>query len=266
MARKSALSAVKTYFAEAVRSGIDFIDPVGYGTADDEILNTRKALAQVGSVDASREELLRRLKGFKYPYPHGTKKGATFFDHVTKIGLLEFLTTAPFLYVVRSVWQLQLIHPLEREQYEQKISEYGYPLAVHRQFMYEVVNDLEQISKITAKYDLPEKWLVKCRTKLLRELRRQVSVLYYGGGLIGLYKARDRHEPRLYDSENQKIVLEELMREFKKRHMKKTEQLACQLTALICSDWVYLANQVLSPPPETVRSIIRSQKSQPASR
>jgi polyhydroxyalkanoate synthesis regulator phasin len=123
--------------------------------------------------------------------------------------------------------------------------------------MYEIANDLERISEITAKYEVPDSWLVKCRTELLRELRRQVSVLYSGGGLVGLYKRRDRPEPRLYDSLNQEMVLEELMQEFENRQGKKTEQLACQLTALICSDSGCVTKQMLSPSPEGVRSNIR---------
>lgn len=257
MARKSPISPVRTFFAEAVRSAIHFIDPAGHGTADDEIPNTRKVIAQIGSVDASREEILRRLKGFKYPYPAGTKKGTTFYDHVAKVGLLDFLITAPFLYVVRLVWNLQAVHPLEQAQHKQEVSEYGHPLAFHRELMYEIANDLERISEITAKYDVPEKWLVKCRTELLRELRRQVSVLYSGGGLVGLYKRRDRSKPSLHDSLNQEMVLEELMQEFENRGLKEIEQLACQLTALICSDIGCVKNQVLSPSPEGVRSNIR---------
>jgi hypothetical protein len=135
---------------------------------------------EMGS-EMAGEQLEKRLRGFKYPYPHGTqKKGTTFYDHLKKLGLLKLLFDIVFLvqiYFAR--FEISYRH-LQYDHHKKQLSHHGYKMAVHRELMNELVRHLKRISYILHDNRVPDEWLSEYRKSALKELWRQAEAYYRG--------------------------------------------------------------------------------------
>ena len=218
-------------------------------------LNASKIATELGPPKRSAELFIKRLHAFQYPYPHGTKKNTTFYTHLEKLGLLQFFLTPSFLRTIRLAWQFRLFFDLEQEQHKKSISQYGHPIAFHRELMFQIAGYLKQLSAITKKHGVPDPWVQSHRRSLLMELLRQAAVCY--PQLFTLqrsYRAPSRIRPVREGATVQMLVLDEIYRTFYERKIKENKELAYQLTALICSPDECVNTQELSPTPAAVRT------------
>jgi len=218
--------------------------------------NAMKINVALPPPETSREELLNRLRTFPYPYqsPIRAKRGTTFYSHVEKLDLLDFLVNTAeggFLWTVRLAWYFQLDHELRKEQTAKNISEYGYPLGFHRDLMCDISIHLDRIALCAKNSKVPGTWLKEYREALLKELLRNALVWF--PELTRWFKPVNRLLPRADEPGRQMMVLQELHREFRNRKL-ENEELPYELTALICSPAKCVLTKVLSPTPAGVRS------------
>jgi len=214
-----------------------------------EELNAAKITAQLSTPETSQARLLERLKALPYPF-EGRRRDRTFYDKAQKEGVLEILLNPPFLWIVRMAWFFQLDHARAWEQYRNQISQHGYPLAFHRDLMNEIAAHLAGIERITRAHGVPQDWLKTYRAATLSELLRQASVYY--PEIRRWRKTPSRLRPLSLAVDTQMMVLDALTDEFAAKKI-ENQELAYQLTALICTPEPTLGIHQLDPTPDTVR-------------
>lgn len=210
------------------------------------------------------EQLTKRLKGFKYPYRQGTKRGTTFYDYLKKLGLLKWLFSSSFIWIVRLTWSRILNDQRGRERDTRKVSIDGYKMASHRALMNEIARHLTRVSNILQGNEVPDEYLSEYRKSSLRELRRQAET-YYQDALLFSFIVPSRVRGRYSTAGLQMAVLDEIQKAFDRRNL-TNRTLAYQLTALICSPQECISSQKLSPNPEAVRTNDRARKQKPTRR
>jgi hypothetical protein len=267
------LKQVKQFMSEAiqvsqkdrekhVRPG----DPVHDGpswpyVSDDKI--AARVSRELSTPEESRKQLITRLETFRYPYeawrPGGTVSQGigTFYSHVESLGLLDFLLTPPFLWDVRRVWFFRRHHDLELEQRVEKKSQYGYPVAFHREMMLAIAGHLARISKIAKKHQVPVDEFKDYYGEALRQLLKETAVSYPQWKLGT--KPVGRIRPRSFGVDSQLAIFDEITKELAGRGT-KNNKLAYELTALICSPESCIRTRILEPNPETVRTNVRDRR------
>jgi hypothetical protein len=267
------LKQVKKFVSEAIQldktdrdKNVHPADPVRNGPpwpylADDEI--AVRVSKELSTPEKSREQLIARLKAFRYPYHtwpfHGelSQGGATFYSHVEGLGLLDFLITSPFLWDVRRVWFFQRYHDIELDQRYEKKSQYGYPVAFHREMMLAVARHLARISKIAKKHQVPTDWFKGHYDESLRLLLKETAVSYPEWGLGTRPVGRIR--PRSLGVDSQLQIFDGITEELKRRNT-RNNRLAYELTALICSPQSCVVTRILEPTPQAVRTNVRDRR------
>ena len=240
-------------------------DPVHEGLpwpySDDRI--APRVSKELSSPEESRKQLIARLEAFRYPYeawrPHGevSQGGATFYSHVETLGLLDFLITPPFLWDVRHVWWFRRYDDIELEQRQEKKSQYGYPVAFHREMMFAIAAHLTRICKIAKKHQVPRDWFKAHYDESLRLLLKETAVSYPEWLLWT--KPVGRIRPRSFGVDSQLQIFDAITEELKRRNT-RNNKLAYELTALICSPQSCVVTRILEPNPETVRTNVRDRR------
>ena len=100
-----------------------------------------QAFRELPTIVSSRRQLDGRLKRSD-PYRSTAKIGHSFYFHVKKLRLLTFLRSSAFLSDVRMAWFFQRSYELEKDLFDRKQSEYGYPLAFHRDILTRAIETL----------------------------------------------------------------------------------------------------------------------------
>jgi hypothetical protein len=209
--------------------------------------------AKIGFPEQIATQLKERLCAFKYPYPHGTKKGTTFYDHLKKLRLLRWFFSWPFLWVVGAAWFRRFSDESEEVLRKKLISHHGYELAFHRELMREIARTLGHVSRILEKYRVPKEWLSDYRKASLKELWRQATSYYFDMEPGLYYKVPSRARSMSHDVYIQMTVLDAIEKRLAQRNS-RNKTLAYQLTSLICSPQECVTTRKLSPDPEAVRT------------
>jgi hypothetical protein len=269
------LKQVKRFVAEAIQlsqkdreKDVRPGDPVSVGPpwpyVSDDKIGTRVS-KELASPEESQKQLIARLEAFRYPYeawrPHGevSQGVGTFYSHVKSLGLLDFLITPPFLWDVRSVWWSRRYHDIELEQRLDKKSQYGYPVAFHREMMLAIAAHLARICKIAKKRQVPTDWFKGHYDESLRLLLKETAVSYPQWQLST--KPVGRIRPRSFGVDSQLQIFDAITEELKRRNT-RNNKLAYELTALICSPQSSVRTRILEPNPETVRTNVRDRRKQ----
>lgn len=267
------LKQVKRFVAEAIQvsqkdreKNVRPGDPVRDGppwpyVSDDKIAS--RVSRELSTPEESRKQLVERLEAFRYPYqawrPHSevSQGVSSFYSHVESLGLLDFLITPPFLWDVRRVWFVRRHYELESEQRFQKKSQYGYPVAFHREMMLAIAGHLTRISKIAEKHQVPTHEFKDYYNEALRQLLKETAVSYPQWRLWT--KPVGRIRPRSFGVDSQLEIFDAITKELAGRGT-KNNKLAYELTALICSPESCIRTRILEPNPETVRTNVRDRR------
>jgi hypothetical protein len=215
----------------------------------------------ISTEEKSRKRLVKRLKTFQYPYPEGNKGKKTFYDHVTSLGLLQFLLDPPFLWDIRTAWFFRLDYELEKGQKLALKSQYNYPLEFHRKMMQESFGSLLRTKSLARKYGVPKSWFADYSSGIQKQLLTEAGICY--PQMLRGFIPNSRIYPRSFAVDTQMDILEKLRAEFK-RQGNSNNMLAYQLTALICSSDSCVTTGLLEPNPAAVRRNERDRRKKAA--
>jgi hypothetical protein len=232
-----------------------------------------------------RDEVLRadwrsRLEKIRYPYPDPSgRTGSTFGSHLQKKNLTdEFLNGTVFQQV-----RVMLIVAEEGDEEEglrrAGKSAFNVRTTFHEKMAVTIFQHIERVQKLIAGDAARHSWLEgylsgleiqlvrelqqlyldlpECRYSFVRIRRDGAEVEIYEtikGWLIGRLKRRKRSKRRTDGVANQSDDLAE-----RKKLERGTQELALQLTALVCSPPACKETLKLSPSPEAIRKKISRQ-------
>ena len=109
---------------------------------------------ELGKPGKSAREIVWRLKRFPYPYCGGRgKKPKTFYQRAEILGILDALLRPPLLSEIRLFWWFQKCNQRELELNQEKKSEYGLPMAFHRQLLFQLSAHLSGLEKIAGEHE-----------------------------------------------------------------------------------------------------------------
>lgn len=272
------LGQLKEFVSEAVQAwlserdkNVNPADPVREGppwpyVSGDKI--AARVTHELSTPDKSKKQLVRRLKRFRYPYGTTAKVQESFYAHVKVLGLLNFLLSEPFLHKVRSAWFSRRYYELEKELFDQKKSQYGYPREFHRDIMRELSKHWGRIVKIAGKHGVPIAQFAEYLPAIQKQLVVQASVCYpelqsspFLRPAFGArrFKRASRITPHSLAVENRREIFDAIQAELVKSKI-RNDELAYQLTALICSGTSSIAKRLLDPTPDVVRLSVTNRK------
>jgi hypothetical protein len=263
------LGQLKELASEAVRAWLQErekhvgpADPIREGppwpyAAGDEI--AARVTRELSTSEKSRKQLLWRLKRFRYPYGTTAKVPKSFYTHVKVLGLLNFLLSQPFLDKVRSAWFFRRHFELEKELFQQRKSQYGYPREFHRDIMRELSKHWGRIIKIAGRHGVPMAQFAEYLAAIQKQLVVQASVCYPELQWRSRFKRASRITPHSLAVEKRLEIFDAIQAEFAKRKI-TNDELAYQLTALICSGRTAITRRVLEPTPDVVRLSVTNRK------
>jgi hypothetical protein len=267
------LKQVKQFMSEAIQLSqkdrekhAHPADPVRDGppwpyVSDDK--TAARVSRELSTPEESTKQLVARLEAFRYPYepPRPLETASqgvgSFYSHVESLGLLDFLLTPPFLWDVRRVWFFRRHHDLELGQRFEKKSQYGYPVAFHREMMLAIAGHLSRISKIAEKHQVPKDYFKGHYEECLMQLLKETAVSYPQWRLWT--KPVGRIRLRSFGVDSQLEIFDAITKELAGRGT-KNNKLAYELTALICSPESCVRTRILEPNPETVRTNVRDRR------
>jgi hypothetical protein len=205
---------------------------------------------ELGTPEKSRKHLVRRLKRFRYPYGTMAKLHKSFYVHVRGLGILNFLLSNSFLDNVRSAWFFLRHYELDKELFDQGKSQDGFPLVFHRDILRELSKHWERIVKIAQKHQVPEEQFTEYLTAIRNQLLIHASSFY--PELQLRYKRASKVTPHSFAVEKRLEIYDAIQAEFSRKNI-RNDELAYQLTALICSGTQSIANGLLDLAPDAVR-------------
>lgn len=212
---------------------------------------------ELSTSEKSRKQLVWRLKRFRYPYGSTARVQKSFYVHVKRMGVLNFLLSEPFLDTVRSAWFFRRYFELEKPLFDEKKSQYGYPWEFHREVLRELSRHWERIVKIAGKHGAPMAQFAEYRKAVQKQLFVQASVYY--PQLQWRFKRASKITPHSFGVEKRLEVFDAIQTEFAKRKI-TNDELAYQLTALICSGTSSIAKRLLDLAPDVVRLSVTHRK------
>ena len=161
------------------------------------------------------------MKRIRYPYGTTARLRKSFYVHVRVLGFLNFLLSEPFLYGVRSAWFSRRYYELEKELFQQRKSQYGYPQEFHRDIMRELWKHWERIVKIAAKHGVPMAQFAEYLPAIQKQLVVQASVCY--PELQWRFKRASRITPHSLAVENRLEIFDAIQTEFANRRITNDE-------------------------------------------
>ncbi len=205
----------------------------------------------------SRKQFVRRLQRIRYPYQSTAKTRRSFYSHVRGFGLLTFLRSTEFLYKVRRAWFFHRHYELEKDLFDRKQSQDGYPLVFHRDIMREISKHWDRIVTIAGKHGVPKEQFAEHKKAIQKQLLVEASVCC--PELQRWFKRASRIRPHSCAVEMRLEIFDAIQAELAKRKM-KNDELAYQLTALICSGRSSIRERLLDPTPDVVRLSVKNRK------
>ena len=228
--------------------------PWPYVSEDKIVPRVRRELSTIAK---SRRQLVRRLQRIRYPYQSTAKIRHSFYSHVKRFRLLTFLRSSEFLYKVRMAWSFHRQYELEKDLFDRKQSQDGYPLVFHRDILREISRHLDRIVKIAGKHGVPKEQFAKYQKSIQDQLRVEVAVCY--PELQRWFKTASRIRPHSSAVEMRLEIFDAIQAELAKRSI-HNDELAYQLTALICSGRSSIEKRLLDPTPDAVRLSVNDRK------
>lgn len=216
-----------------------------------------KVSRELPTIAKSRRQLIRRLQRIRYPYQSKAKIRHSFYSQVTRFRLLTFLRSPAFLYKIRMAWFLHRHYELEKELFDQKQSQDGYPLVFHRDIMREISKHRDRIVKIAGKHGVPKEQFAEHRKAIQRQLLVEASVCY--PELQHRFKRASQIKPRSCAVEMRLEVFDAIHAELMKRKI-ENDELGYQLTTLVCSRRSSIERRILDTTPDMVRLSVRDRK------
>jgi hypothetical protein len=195
-----------------------------------------------------------------HPYAVKIRSGKSFYRHVQRLGLLDFLLKPPFLWEIRRAWFFRRHYELEEQLRKRKKSQHGYPLAFHREMMLAIASHSERVSRIARKHRVPRNWFKGYYSQSLKHLFSEASVIY--PELLRWFEPSSRLRPHSLGVESRLMVFDAITAEFARRKI-NNNTLAHQLTALICSPQNCITTHRLDPSADLVRRNIADRKKRP---
>ena len=210
-----------------------------------------------GTLEKSRKQLAWRLKRIRYPYGTRATVKKSFYTHVKALGLLNFLLSESFLCKVRAAWFFRSHHELEKEYFQRRKSQYGYPREFHRDIMRELSKHWGQIVKIAGKHGVPIAQFAEYLPAIQKQLVVQASVCY--PELLWRFRRASRITPHSLAVEMRLEIFDAIQVELEKRKI-RNDELSYQLTALLCSGRSSIARRLLDATPDVVRLSVTNRK------
>jgi hypothetical protein len=224
---------------------------------------TSRVTKELGGQSKSVREIRWRLKQFEYPYPHSVaRKPTTFYQHAKSMGLLGILLNPPLLFEIRSFWWLQRQSNCQRDVKTQKKSEYGYPLAFHRELVFQLAAHIGASERLAKKYEVSRTEETKSWSERFEEYRRAALKQLLNEAAIVYPEIQLRLTPATQLKEKAEklkaeIALYDKLNSAIKRRGKESHKFAYHLTSLICTPRESILKHKLRPTPETVRVDIK---------
>jgi hypothetical protein len=216
---------------------------------------------ELSTIAKSRRQLVRRSQRIRYPYQSKAKIRHSFYSHVRRFGLLTFLRSSEFLYKVRRAWFFHRHYELEKELFDRKQSQDGYPLVFHRDIMREISKHWDRIVKIAGKHGVPKEQFAEHQKAIQKQLLVEASVCYpeFQHEFKSEFKTASRIRPHSSAVEMRLAIFDAIQAELAKRSI-HNDELAYQLTALICSGRSSIEKRLLDPTPAAVRLSVNDRK------
>jgi hypothetical protein len=219
---------------------------------------------ELGSPDKSIKELRWRLKQFQYPYPRSVaRKPTTFYQHAKSIGILRDLLKPPLLSDIRSFWWFQRHNSYKRQFINDEKSEYGYPLAFHRELVFQLSAQITAMDKLVKTYGAlktkeTQAWFERFeeyRSAALKQLLNEAAIVYpqVQWELIPATQMKEKAEKLKAE-----ISLFAKLNSAIKQRGKGSRKFAHHLTSLICTSRETIIKHQLRPSPETVRVDVKN--------
>jgi hypothetical protein len=205
---------------------------------------------EVDSLAHTKRMLIERLKKFQYPYPDGNKAHKTFYLHLKDKGLLDVLLNLPLIFEIQSEWFFRRYYERERKSFDRGESQHGYPLAFHREMMYDLADHLDRIDQVSRSHHVPNDWFAPYRKVVQQHLLREASIYY--PELLRDFTEASKIRPRHHKGEREADLFRAIESAFAQKGI-VNHKLAQQLTALICSAPDCTSTGKLNPSPETIR-------------
>jgi hypothetical protein len=203
-------------------------------------------------VEQLRQDLVARLKSFRYPYPEGRRSTRTFYSRANKAGILESLLDGQLFWEIRLWLLLERDAVLENECRVKGVSPHGYPIKFHREMLKQLLRHLEHVHGLVDKYHVDRPWVIEYQRsadlQLVRELR-SIFDYYPHADIAKKFAAAP--------SDSQLEICSALLRALQGAKLGKGRQaFAIQFTSLICSPPSCIQSHVLDPSPEAIRKKI----------
>ena len=269
---KAASAKFKEHILEALQEWQQNLKPLpapapvsvgpGWPYVDTGLVGAR-VQAELGSLNDSIREIERRLKQFLYPYELGPKRQKTFYQYVKSQWVLESLITLPLLWHITFFWSLERMDEHQSKILKLRNSEYGLPLAIHKELAHLLSAHLREIEKLVQKHEVRRnkktavwfKGFDSYRSTVLKQLLNEAAIYYprvrYFEIDMKPKAAMDDWRP-LQRIEAQ-VALLEAVKSTLLAHGNKSDKLACQLTSLFCTSQKHIKDNELLPTPETIR-------------
>lgn len=213
------------------------------------------AVAELGSAEKSKREIIDRFSRIRYPFPEGTKSGKTVLDHLKSSKLVDVLLTPPMLWQIRMVWQFQRYFELQRELRNKKHSQHGVPLDFHREMLFLLSDHMERIATLAEEYSVPDQvWFREYYSAIQSQLLREGASYY--PEFRKWFKPAHKLTLRSHAVSNCLDLYFSVVKTFR-AHDEKSRKLARHVTAVICSPAHLVRAEKLKPDPETVRKYVK---------
>jgi hypothetical protein len=217
---------------------------------------------ELGTLDDSIREIQWRLKQVRYPYQGGTTRNRkTLYERAKALGILGKLVQPPLLSEIRRFWWFQKHDQYNYELKKNKKSEYGLPLAVHYELVFELSAHLAKLETLVKAHKpktskTRNKWLetfYEYRRATLKQILNEAA-LFYPQIQYRLIPAAQINNKD--DKIPAQVALFTSIGAVLKGNDVPSNKFAFHLTSAICTPKKSVRKRRLSPTPETVRTNI----------
>jgi len=206
-----------------------------------------------------RQSLIARLRKFAYPQPEGRrseKKQKTFYERVKAARIIDSLLNGELFWTIRLWMVLLTASEMEKDLRDENFSPYYCPIPFHREMIEALIANIAKIQELLRRHEVGKEWASECLAALDAQLVREVRgiFLYYPGSPP---TEKVVSSPRDYQVE----IHDAFLRALENAHVTKGKQnLAIQLTSLVCSPLNCIDTRRLDPSPDAIRKKIEAEK------
>jgi hypothetical protein len=214
---------------------------------------------ELGEPEETVSEIEWRLQRFRYPYRGGRgKKPKTFYERAEILGILDALLEPPLLSDIRSFWWFQKYNQRELELEQEKKSEYGLPMAFHRQLLFQLTAHLSKVDRIAGEHERKKDEETRAWFERFYEYRRATLKQILSEAAIVYPQVQYRLTPAAQltakaEKLEAEVALFSRLDSVLKGEGVKSHKFAYHLTSLFCTPRKIISQSHLRPTPETIR-------------